>query len=76
MFAQEVLVFTQCPDIIISSSAFIVKYPSVEDRLYVSLVLDNQTRACLGGCFSKALPSVGCQSALPDPAFVLSSAKD
>lgn len=76
MFAQKVLVFTQCPDIIISSSPFIVKYPGVEDELYVTLVLDNQTRACLGGCFSKALPSIGCQSALPDPAFVPSSTTD
>ena len=43
LFAQEVLVFTQCPDIIISSSPFIVRYPGVEDELYVTLVLENQT---------------------------------
>lgn len=76
LFAQEVLVFTQGPEIIISSSPFIIKYPSVEEKLYVPLALDNQTRACLGGCFSKALPSVGCQSTLPDAAFVPSSVTD
>lgn len=73
-FAQEVLlIFTQSPNIIISSSPFISKYPSVELKLYVTLAVDDQTKICLGGCFSKALPSVGCQSTLPDPAFVPSS---
>lgn len=48
-FAQEVLlIFTQCPNIIISSSPFISKYPSVELKLYVTLAVDNQTKVCLG----------------------------
>lgn len=64
------MVFTQCPNIIISSSPFINKYPSVEDKLYVTLALDGQTKACLGGRFSKTLPPVGCQSTLLDPALV------
>ena len=41
LFAQGVLVFTQCPDIIISNSPFIIKYPNVEDKWYVTPALDN-----------------------------------
>lgn len=69
----QVLVFTQCLNIIISTSPFIIKNPSVEDKLYVTLALNNQIRACLGGDFSKALPSIGRQSTFPDPDSVLSS---